>query len=470
MKHYCKYLVLLSLFWVAVGNVYAQVAETGRKVLPADLETPLKYGAERLGKRQDDDMRRFREHRLGQFIHWGLYSIPGGCWKGKRYTGAAEWLQQTAKVSTKDWMALMKKWNPAKFQPRQWALMAKNMGAKYVKITTKHHEGFCLWPSKYAKYTIEQTPYKKDILGELVQAYNEQGIDVHFYFSVMDWSDPDWRYELKTHEDSVAFLRFLDNTEKQILELAGRYPTVKDFWFDGTWDESVKKSGWWTARIERELKKKLPGVTVNSRLRADDYGKRHFDSNGHLMGDYESGYERRLPNPYSDLKVTKWDWEACMTIPENQWGYHQDWTLSYVKSPVEILENIVHAVSMGGNMAVNFGPKADGDFREEEKQIASWIGKWMKKNGEAVYGCDYAGLQKQEWGYYTRHDNDVYMVVFNLPISGLLRVALPKKSNLLNAEFLDGEKVKFVKVESGVFNVCLPQKQWNAPIVIKINL
>lgn len=91
------------------------------------------------------------------------------------------------------------------------------------------------------------------------------------------------------------------------------------------------------------------------------------------MGDYESGYERRLPDPVKDLKVTRWDWEACMTLPENQWGYHKDWSLSYVKTPLEVLERIVHAVSMGGNMVVNFGPQADGDFRREEKEMADAI-------------------------------------------------------------------------------------------------
>ena len=95
------------------------------------------------------------------------------------------------------------------------------------------------------------------------------------------------------------------------------------------------------------LKELVPGVAINSRLRADDKGKRHFDSNGRLMGDYESGYERRLPDPVKDLKVTQWDWEACMTIPENQWGYHKDWSLSYVKTPIEVIDRIVHAVSMG---------------------------------------------------------------------------------------------------------------------------
>ena len=130
-------------------------------------------------------------------------------------------------------------------------------------------------------------------------------------------------------------------------ELATRYPSVKDFWFDGTWDSSIKKNAWWTVYAEQMLKELVPGVTVNSRLRSDEYGKRHFDSNGHLMGGYESGYERRLPDAVKDLQVPRRDWEVCMTIPENQWGYHKDWSLSYVKKTVESIGYIVHAVSMG---------------------------------------------------------------------------------------------------------------------------
>ena len=301
-------LFILFAFCISV-HVYAQ---------QPSREIPLKYGATNIGKRQDDAMKRFRNNRLGEFIHWGLYAIPGGEWKGKVYNGAAEWLKSWAKVPAADWLELMKQWNPVKFDARQWARMAKEMGVKYVKITTKHHEGFCLWPSQYSQYTVAQTPYRKDILGELVKAYNDEGIDVHFYFSVMDWSHPDYRYEITSKEDSIAFSRFLTFTDHQLKELATRYPTVKDFWFDGTWDASIKKNGWWTAHAEQMLKELVPGVTVNSRLRADDYGKRHFDSNGRLMGDYESGYERRLPDPVKDLQVTKWDWEACMTIPENQ--------------------------------------------------------------------------------------------------------------------------------------------------------
>ena len=134
---------------------------------------------------------------------------------------------------------------PTHFNARRWARMFKEAGFKYVKITTKHHEGFCLWPSRTTRYTVAHTPYRKDILGQLVKALNEEGLDVHFYFSVLDWSNPDYRSVLRNRDDSAAFSRFKRFTEEQLHELATRYPTVKDFWFDvlGTPPSSLTEPG-----------------------------------------------------------------------------------------------------------------------------------------------------------------------------------------------------------------------------------
>lgn len=463
-------LVAACTVWCIVASACMASTASAQTADKQNKRYELKYGATNHGKRRDEAMRRFRENRLGAFIHWGLYAIPGGEWNGKVYGGAAEWLKSWANVPSDEWMQLMKQWNPEKFDAKQWAAMFKRMGVRYVKITTKHHEGFCLWPSKYTDYTVAGTPDGRDLLGEMVEAFDAEGIDVHFYFSILDWSHPDWRYSLKTEEDSTAFRRFMTFTENQLKELAERYPTVKDFWFDGTWDASVKGNGKWTAEIEAMLKRTLPGVTVNSRLRADDRGSRHFDSNGELMGDYESGYERKLPDPVKDLKVTQWDWEACMTLPENQWGYHKDWSLSYVKTPVEVLDRIVHAVSMGGNMVVNFGPKGDGDFRDEEKRMAESIGEWMDRYGEAVYGCDYTGWSKQDWGYYTRRGNDVYMVVFNRPYSGLLTVKTPSGVKITQAATLDGARTAVRETARNEYNVSMPERDPNEPFVIKLTV
>ena len=146
MKKILRVILLCSLF---ATTTFAQQQQQ-RQPLPAEQEIPLEYGADHLGKRHDAAMQKFRDNRLGAFIHWGLYAIPGGEWNGKVYNGAAEWLKSWAKVPADEWMKLMEQWNPEKFNAKTWAKMAKKMGVKYVKITTKHHEGFCLWPSKYS--------------------------------------------------------------------------------------------------------------------------------------------------------------------------------------------------------------------------------------------------------------------------------------------------------------------------------
>src|SRR5699024_8491348 len=210
------------------------------------------------------------------------------------------------------------------FDATEWARMAKQLGARYLTITTKHHDGFCLWPSEHSDLTIAQTPFGRtgrDLLAELIDAYTNEGLSVHLYYSVLDWHHPDWRYRIETPEDEAAFARYLEFASAQLRELATRYPQVRGFWLDGTWDASVKDNGWWTLEVETMLKDLIPGALVNSRLRADDHGARHFDSNGSMMGDFESGFERRLPNPWDPVVIQR-DWEACMTLTQGSWGRH----------------------------------------------------------------------------------------------------------------------------------------------------
>jgi alpha-L-fucosidase len=461
MKHITKHIgiVLISL-----------LVQQGAMAQQAVQRKALQYGAQYTGKRKDSAMAKFRTNRFGQFIHWGLYAIPGGIWEGKTYNYAAEFLKSSAKIPSATWDSLMYQFNPTQFDARAWAKMAKHMGVKYMTITTKHHEGFCLWPSQYTDFHVGNTPFKRDILKEVVDAYNAEGIDVNFYYSVLDWHHPDWKYDIKNAADQTQFLRYLDFAYNQLKELATRYPTVKCFWFDGTWDNSIKKNGWWTWEVEKMLKQTIPGVIVNSRLRADDYGARHRDSNGELMGDYESGYERRLPDPVKDVQVSQIDWEACMTIPENQWGYHKDWGLSYVKTPQELLEMLTLTTSLGGNFLLNFGPQGNGAIRPEEKQIAATIGDWMKVNGEAIYGGDYAGWKKQDWGYYIRKSgtNKVYMVVYNQPFNGIARIQVPDKVKITKSYLLESpsQSLPLKETQKNQFNLYLPAVKKAGPYII----
>ncbi|ANI89407.1 alpha-L-fucosidase [Arachidicoccus ginsenosidimutans] len=433
-------------------------------------EIVLLHGAHRVGKRADSLMQRWRDYGLGEFIHFGLYSILGGDWKGEHYTGASEWIRSWDKVDKAEYDSLYKQFNPTNFNAAQWAAMAKQMGARYVTITTKHHDGFCLWQSKYTHFTVANSPYKRDIIGPLVDAYNKQGIDVYLYFSIMDWSNPDWRYDLTNTGDSAAFNRFKIFTKNQLTELLTLYPSIKGLWFDGTWDKSWQKSGAFTDSLEQYLKQLHPGLIIGSRLRADDFGNRHFDANGHLMGDYEQGWERKYPATFADTHGN--DWDCIMTIPENGWGYQKQW-LGHWKTAYELEEILANCNSLDGNLVINFGPKGDGTFRKKETDEAKEIGDWMKLNHEAIYNVHYANWKKQDWGYYTesKDNSKVYMIVFNVPISHNLKILPAKNIQVKNATFLsDKKRLNIEKSDNGVSQIALPNETFNQPFVIVLDL
>ena len=441
--------------------------------LLAQEKKTVKYGQlEKVFPRQDSYMQKFRDNRFGQFIHWGAYALPAGEWEGKVYHSAVEFLPKSAKISPEEWREkVLEKFNPVDYEPKEWAKKAKEMGVKYATITTKHHDGFCLWPSKYTDLDMDITPSKRDLIGEFVKAYQAEGIDVYLYYSVLDWAHPDWRYDIKSEEDAAAFNRYKVFVKNQLFELIGRYKGVKGLWFDGTWDRSwVKDGGIFSYELEKEMKEKVEGLIINSRFRADEYGARHFDSNKKLMGDYESGYERRLPSVH-DTKIVKLDWEACMTIAENIWGYHKTWA-GYVKTHDQMIEMLVRCVALNGNFLLNFGPTAEGTFRSEEIQLMKNIGAWMEKYGDVIYGCGYAGLERQDWGYYTAKEesNLVNMIVFNAPLNGLLRVKVNKGLKVATATIMGRNKrVEILPSVNGEYFLKTPNK-FKESFVIQITL
>lgn len=426
-----KRLIIAALGFASLINLQPVAAQQA----PVKEKVTLLHGSHRTGKRTDAAMERWRGHALGQFIHWGLYAIPGGAWNGKQYNGAAEWIRSWNGIPKSTYDSLNYSFNPTAFDAKSWAKTAKQMGAKYVTFTTKHHDGFCLWPSKYTKYTVANSPYKKDIVKAVVDAYDQEGIDVILYFSVMDWNHPDWRYDIKSKEDSIAFERFKKFTRNQLIELLTNYPTVKGLWFDGTWDKSWVKQAAFADELETEMRKLRPGLIIGSRFRADENGKRHFDSNGVLMGDYEQGWERKIPSRIEDVHGN--DWDCVMTVPENQWGYNAAWN-GHIKTGLELIEMTARCVSLGGNFVLNFGPKGDGSIRQEELKLAAEIGDWMKINQEAIYNCGYAGYDKQDWGYFSKKTgtDKIYMLVFNVPVSGALRIKTPAKTVIKKASLL----------------------------------
>lgn len=461
---------LLFIFFLLLGLTFTGAEAQQR------ASVPLEHGAHRIGKRMDAAMQRWRDYGLGQFIHWGVYAIPGGHWNGEYYPGAAEWIRSWEKMPKEAYDNLYKQFNPTSFDAAHWAKMAKDMGVKYVIFTTKHHDGFCLWPSKYTDYTVANSPCKKDIVKEVVDAYTKEGIDVYLYFSIIDWHQKGYRSATpETEQEKADYESFKQFTANQLKELLANYPSLKGLWFDGSWDKAWINEAAWTDNLEKELRAMHPGLIIGSRFRADEYGKRHFDSNGDMMGDYEQGWERDLPNSIEEVHGN--DWDCVMTVPENQWGYHSEWR-GYVKTSYDLIEMLAKSVSLDGNFVVNFGPDGKGSFRPEETRIAKEMGEWMHTNREAIYGCGHAGLEKQGWGYFTKRKDKLYLIVFNRPISNRLKVVVPKggiklsKACLLenkqNTEIINGGKDKR---NDTIYYISLPENYKAAkPFVIAIDI
>ncbi|WDF70680.1 alpha-L-fucosidase [Sphingobacterium oryzagri] len=430
-----KYILCAVLIGLYTAQLPVAGQWTGKKEKPTETKE-LQYGPITPAHRTDDAMERFRRYGLGQFIHWGLYAIPGNEWEGVSARGgaaASEWIRAwRGPTAPKDWIKtydnLYKQFNPKDFDAKRWAKQAKAMGAKYVIFTTKHHDGFAMWPSKFTEYNISHTPYKKDIVKEVVDAYEAEGIDVFLYFSVLEWNNPNYMSgEPKTAEEKKRFAKFLAYTRNQLLELLENYPTIKGFWFDGTWDRSWIQAAEFTYNLEKELRSKHPGLIIGSRFRNDEYGKRHFDSNGQLLGDYEQGWERKLPAEYSWLDGN--DWDAVMTIPPNGWGYMKDWSGLYTKDSYDLLDMLLHCVSMNGNFVLNFGPDAAGNMHPQEDKIAAEIGDWLTVNQEAVYDATHIDLPVSQYGYYTAKEEFLYLTVFNKPVNNRIRIAIQKNAS-----------------------------------------
>lgn len=470
MKKTSLLLLLLSMLFVLPTT--AQVTGTGGR----RQSIPLKYGADHIGRRTDAEMNRWRNHAVGQFIHWGVYSIPAGTW-GDKTVKAGEWIRASVPANEKHlYDNLYKEFNPTKFDAKAWAKTSKQLGAKYVIFTTKHHDGFCMWPSKYTDYTIANSPYKKDIVKQIVDAYTDEDIDVHLYFSIIDWNHKGYRGAVPTTEkDKAEYEEFKKFTRNQLLELIDNYPKLKGIWFDGSWDKAWINEAVWVGELNKELRAKKPGIIIGSRFRSDELGNRGYDANGDLIGDYDQSWERDVPESYEYLKGV--DWDCIMTIPENGWGYHANWS-GYIKSSYNFIELLSQCASMEGNFVLNFGPDRYGNIRPEELKLAKDIGDWVKVNGESLYGTSHIDLKKQGWGYYTAKENKVYMHVYNVPINNELFVRMPKATIIPSkATFLkDGKEINIKdggrnKKNDRLFYLELPQNfKSTEPFIIVLDV
>ncbi len=322
---------------------------------------------------KDKRMAWFREAKFGMFIHWGLYALPAGTWNGKPVGGIGEWIMNSAKIPVAEYKPLQQQFNPVKYDAKEWVRIAKDAGMKYIVITSKHHDGFGLWPSKLSEWNIANTPYKKDLLKQLAQACKEAGIKLCFYHSIMDWTHPDYlpRRPWDPRPDVKAdFPKYVEYMKGQLKELLTNYGDIGILWFDGEWEST------WTHEMGKDLysyvRKLQPNIIINNRVDKGRAGMAGMTQGDHFMGDYGTP-EQEIPANGFGAGV---DWESCMTM-NNTWGfvsYDQNW-----KSASTIVRNLVDCVSKGGNYLLNVGPTALGEIPAPSGERLVAVGQWTKR-------------------------------------------------------------------------------------------
>lgn len=410
---------------------------------------------------RDSRMRWWREARFGMFIHWGLYAVPAGTWEGEKIGGIGEWIMDRANIPVEDYERLAAQFNPVKFDAAQWVRIAKNAGMRYMVITSKHHDGFCLFDSEVSDYDIvDATPYKKDVLQMLSNECRKQGLQFCVYYSIMDWHHPA-QYRGSTNRYNPTKIHperkqeYIDYMKAQMKELM-RCCDPAVLWFDGEWP------GWWTEADGQDmyafLRALKPSLIINNRV-----GKGRKGMEGLNRGDKK--YSGDFGTPEQQIPATGIpgvDWESCMTMNDT-WGfksYDHNW-----KSAKTLVRNLVDIASKGGNYLLNVGPTAEGLIPEPSVERLGAIGSWMQRNGESIYGTQASPFQETPWGRCTRKSLEngqmrLYLHVFNWPGDGQLRVPALKKS-AVKAGLLDGGQPLDVREQNGHFVIDVPAKASN---------
>jgi len=374
--------------------------------------------------------------RFGMFIHWGLYALPA----------RHEWVQNRERITPEEYRKYFELFNPDLYNPKEWARMCREAGMKYAVITSKHHEGFCLFDSKYTDYDAVNTPYGKDLIKEWVEAFRAEGLGIGFYYSLIDWHHPDFtidrvhpqRANTKEEYDKLNqgrnMAKYREYLKNQVREILTSYGKIDILWLDFSYPGEFGKGrdDWGSEELIKMVRQLQPGIIVNDRLD---------------LQDYQGGWDFTTPEQY---KVDKWPeidgkkiaWETCQTF-SGSWGYYRDeqtW-----KDTKQLLVLLIESVSKGGNLLLNVGPTARGTFDYRAQESLKNMGEWMKYNSRAIYACTEApaGFEAPANSLltYNPETNRLYIHLLDYPLQNL---RLPGyKGKVKYAQFLhDASEIK----------------------------
>jgi alpha-L-fucosidase len=403
--------------------------------------------------------------RFGMFIHWGLYS------QAARH----EWVKHNEHLTNAEYQKYFDQFNPDHFDPKKWAREAKAAGMKYAVLTTKHHEGFCLFDSKYTDYKATNTHAKRDLVKEYVDAFRAEGMKVGFYYSLLDWHHPDYTMDdahpltqvdtskanydrLNKGRDMAKYRQYMRN---QITELLTKYGKIDVLWLDWSWDKGAKKgkgeNDWGSVELLKLVRKLQPGIIINNRLG---------------LTEYADGADFVTPEQVSTKELEPYKgkvWETCQTF-SGSWGYYRDensW-----KTHRQLLDLLITSVSNGGNLILNVGPTARGEFDYRATNALDSLSYWMHANSKAIYNCTYAPTEFKTPDNtkltYNPQTKRLYIHIYNYPADG--KLTLPAYHGKIKyALFLnDYSELKYTPASNGTdVELILPKNKphYEIPVV-----
>ncbi len=403
---------------------------------------------------RDSRMEWWRDARFGMFIHWGLYAIPAGEWNGK--TDYGEWIRHSGQIPLETYNQFQPQFNPIKFDADEWVKTARDAGMKYIVITSKHHDGFCMFNTKQTGFNIMATPFGRDVMKELADACRKYDLKFCFYYSIMDWHHPDYLprrpWETERSADSADFDRYVYYMKQELKELLTQYGDIGVLWFDGEWEAT------WNDKYGKEIyafvRNLQPNIIINNRVGAGRMDMEGMTDEGAFSGDFGTP-EQQIPS----TGIPGTDWETCMTMNDH-WGYNKANT--EYKSTQEIIRMLTDIASKGGNYLLNVGPTDKGTFPKQAMERLQEIGKWMAVNGESIYGTVASPFSSTPWGRCTMKEGKdtvtLYLHIFDWPADGRLLVD-GCLNEPLNAILLSQPKYNLkVSHEDDKIVVILPKK------------